>query len=577
MSKRLGELLVSEGLINYGQLNDCLVDAKQSGQALKAVLVRKGLVEEGKLVEFIAKQCGFKFVRLQAPIKGEILARVPEKVIRQKKVIPVSFTEDSLTVAISDPLNILAVDEIKITTGVKVNIVIASESDIDAAIEKSFGSEDSAKKALEDLKGKTGEIGEVVVQEAKAVGREDVDEDGVTSISKEDEVPVIQIVNLILSRAVKAKASDIHIEPYPKLLRVRYRLDGVLHEQPAPPKKFLNGIVSRIKIMASLDIAERRRPQDGRIKVRIDDKEIDLRVSICPCAPGEKVVMRIMDSSAMMLDLEKLGLDQENYAIYARHIHDPHGIVLVTGPTGSGKSTTLYSTLHVLNMPDINIMTVEDPVEYLMKGVNQVHCNAEIGLTFAAALRTFLRQDPDIVMVGEIRDQETVNIAINAALTGHLVFATLHTNDAPGAITRILMMEVDPILIASALTMVVAQRMVRRICPQCKEAYEVDTQWLSSLGISRKRLPDASKTTLHRGKGCENCVGSGYRGRIGVYEVLEVTDGIREMICQRAAALRIKEAAVKNGMVTLQESALRKLMDGVTTAEEVIRVVGGAH
>ncbi|MBI5210478.1 MAG: Flp pilus assembly complex ATPase component TadA [Elusimicrobia bacterium] len=577
IARRLGELLVAEGVINYEQLNESLITQKQTGQSLKGILIGKGLVDENKLVEFIAKQCGFKFMRLEAPLKREVLSRVPEKIIRQKKVLPVAFNDDQLTVAISDPLNIVAVDEIKITTGYKVNIVISSDSDIEAAIEKAFAAEESAQKALEELKGKTGERGEVVVEQAKPVGRGDVDEDGVTSISREDEVPVIQIVNLILSRAVKARASDIHIEPYPKLLRVRYRLDGVLHEQPAPPKKFLNAIISRLKIMASLDIAERRRPQDGRIKVRIEDKEIDLRISICPCAPGEKVVMRIMDSSAMMLDLEKLQMDQESFAIYTRHIRDPHGIILVTGPTGSGKSTTLYSTLHALNSPDTNIMTAEDPVEFLLKGVNQVHCNAEIGLNFAAALRTFLRQDPDIIMVGEIRDQETITIAINAALTGHLVFSTLHTNDAPGAITRILMMEVDPILIASALTTVVAQRLVRRICPQCKESYEVDTAWLGSLGVPQKRLPATPKTALYRGKGCENCAGSGYRGRLGIHEVLEVTDEIRELICQRTTALRIREAASKNGMISLQESALRKLMEGHTTAEEVLRVVGGAH
>ena len=351
-------------------------------------------------------------------------------------------------------------------------------------------------------------------------------------------------------------------------------MDGVMYEQPSPPKKFLNAIVSRIKIMADLDISERRRPQDGRIRIRVDGKDIDLRLSICPCAPGEKVVMRIMDSSAMTLDISKLGMDPENFAIYTKHVEDPYGIILVTGPTGSGKSTTLYSTLHTLNTTDVNIMTAEDPVEFQLQGINQVHCNAEIGLTFAAALRSFLRQDPDIIMVGEIRDQETINIAINAALTGHLVFSTLHTNDAPGAITRILMMGIDPVLIASALTMVVAQRLVRTICKDCKEAYEVNTAWLTTVGVAQKKLPETPKITLYRGKGCETCSGTGYRGRKGVHEVLEITDEIRELIGQRATAVKLKETAVRNGMITLQASAIRKLLAGDTTAEEVIRVTG---
>jgi len=452
-------------------------------------------------------------------------------------------------------------------------VVITPESDLRDAIERSYGSGESAKKALEDIKKRTGESGEAVVEKATEAPPED-DDDSVASITKEDEGGVIQIVNLLLSRAVKAKASDIHIEPYQKILRVRYRIDGVLHEQPAPPKKFLNAIVSRIKIMADLDISERRRPQDGRIKVKVDGKEIDLRLSVCPCSSGEKVVMRIMDSSAMSLDISKLGMDPENFAIYTKHVEDPHGIILVTGPTGSGKSTTLYSTLHTLNAPDVNIMTAEDPVEFQLQGINQVHCNAEIGLNFAAALRSFLRQDPDIIMVGEIRDQETITIAINAALTGHLVFSTLHTNDAPGAVTRILMMGVDPVLISSALTMVVAQRLVRGICKNCKEAYQVDTQWLATVGVPQKKFPEGPKVTLYRGKGCENCAGTGYRGRLGIHEVLEVTDDIREIISQRGTALKIKEAALKNGMITLQESAIRKLLQGMTTAEEVIRVTG---
>ena len=577
ISNRLGELLVSEGLLTYDQLHECLELQKQDGRSLSTVIIEKSYLPADKLVEFVSQKCGFKFVRLndRGAIKKEIVKMVPEKVARQKMILPIAFADEQLTVAMCDPLNIMAVDEIKITTGLKVNVVITTETDLREAIERAYGEGPSAKKALDDIKKQMGETGEVVVEKS---GKEEApaeDDDSVTSISKEDEGGVIQIVNLILGRAVKSKASDIHIEPYQKILRVRYRMDGVLYEQPSPPKKFLNAIVSRLKIMADLDISERRRPQDGRIKVKIDGKEIDLRISICPCAPGEKVVMRIMDSSAMSLDISKLGMDPENFAIYTKHVEDPHGIILVTGPTGSGKSTTLYSTLHTLNASDVNIMTAEDPVEFVLQGINQVHCNAEIGLNFAAALRSFLRQDPDIIMIGEIRDQETITIAISAALTGHLVFSTLHTNDAAGAVTRILMMGVDPVLISSALTMVVAQRLVRGICAQCKEAYEVDTQWLGTIGVPPKKFPAGPKVTLYRGKGCENCAQTGYRGRMGIHEVLEVTDDIREIISQRGTAMKIKEAALKNGMVTLQESAIRKLLAGKTTAEEVLRVTGG--
>ncbi|MDE2038872.1 MAG: Flp pilus assembly complex ATPase component TadA [Elusimicrobia bacterium] len=575
MSARLGDLLVSEGMLTYVQMNECLEEHKKTGAMLSAVIVRKGYLTEGKLVEFICAQCGFKFLRLddRGPVKPDVLRLVPEKIIRQKLLLPIAFAEEQLTVAMSDPFNIMAVDEIKIMTGLKVNVVIAPEGELREAIDRAFGTGESAKKAAEDLQRQGGEVG--VIEEAKRAADAEGDEGGV-SISKEDEGGVIQIVNLLLGRAIKAGASDIHIEPYQKLLRVRYRMDGVLHDQASPPKKFLNAIVSRLKIMADLDISERRRPQDGRIKVRVDGKEVDLRISVCPCAPGEKVVMRIMDSAAMQLDVGRLGMDPENSSIYSKHIQDPYGIVLVTGPTGSGKSTTLYSTLHTLNTPDVNIMTAEDPVEFQLQGINQVQCNPDIGLTFAASLRSFLRQDPDIIMVGEIRDQETITIAINAALTGHLVFSTLHTNDAPGAITRILMMGIEPVLICSALTMVVAQRLVRTICRDCREAYEVDREWLATFGVPQRKLPEARKVTLYRGKGCPSCSGTGYRGRKGVHEVLEINDELRELIGQRATALKIKETAMRNGMITLQESAIRKLLSGDTTAEEVLRVTG-AH
>jgi type IV pilus assembly protein PilB len=387
-----------------------------------------------------------------------------------------------------------------------------------------------------------------------------------------EEAPIIKIVNLLLAGAVKSGASDVHIEPYEKTLRVRYRIDGVLHEVSSPPKKLQNAVVSRLKIMASLDIAERRLPQDGRIKIRVVNKEIDLRVSVLPTSFGEKVVMRILDASSLCLDLTKLGFEADALSVFKKNIEVPYGIVLVTGPTGSGKSTTLYSTLSTLNYPDRNIITIEDPVEYVLQGINQVQARADIGLTFAAGLRSFLRQDPDIIMVGEIRDTETAEIAINAALTGHLVFSTLHTNDAPGAMTRLNNMGIEPFLTTSTVIMVVAQRLIRVICKHCKESYEVPTDFLSSIGVKEEEIKSKKKVTLYRGKGCDNCSNTGYRGRIACFEVMEISDDVKELILNRESTHLIKSKAREHGMITLRETAIKKLLGGVTTVEEVMRV-----
>ena len=383
------------------------------------------------------------------------------------------------------------------------------------------------------------------------------------------------MVNLIISSAIRAHASDIHIEPSYKDTKVRFRIDGVLHHQPSPPKKFHNAIVSRIKIMANLDISERRIPQDGRAKLKIDDREIDLRISILPCGPGEKIVMRILDSSGLKLKLEDLGFEPENLAIFTKCIKAPHGIILITGPTGSGKSTTLYSALATMNEPDVNIVTIEDPIEYQLEGINQVGVNADVGLTFASGLRSFLRQDPDIIMVGEIRDFETMATAINAAMTGHLVFSTLHTNDAPGAITRIGMMGVEPFLTSSTLLMVVAQRLVRSICKKCKETYEVKPELMLGLGVPKSIIENNiknGKLILSRGKGCDACAQTGYKGRMGIHEILEVNDVLRGLIIEKAHVSKLKAEGRRNGMLTLRESAVRKLFTGATTVEEVIRV-----
>jgi type IV pilus assembly protein PilB len=389
-----------------------------------------------------------------------------------------------------------------------------------------------------------------------------------------EDAPVIKLVNLIMAGAVKAKASDIHIEPFQKELRIRYRIDGVLHEQPAPPKKFHSAICARIKIMSNLNIAEKRLPQDGRLKLKIDTKEVDMRVSVLPCAPGEKIVMRILDSSGLKVQMTQLGFEPESMAVFKKAMEAPYGVALVTGPTGSGKSTTLYSALANLNTPDTNIMTAEDPVEYQLKGINQVQINNQVGLTFAAALRSFLRQDPDVIMVGEIRDQETATIAINAALTGHLVFSTLHTNDTSQTITRLGMMGVEPFLISSALLMVEAQRLLRSVCTKCREPYEVDKDSLIKLGVPEVQLQLAGKNkiVLHKGKGCDNCAGTGYRGRAGLYEVMEITDAIRQMILDRAPAKALKAQSMKQGMLTLRMCAIRKLLAGTTTVEEMLRV-----
>ncbi|MDE2291157.1 MAG: type II/IV secretion system protein, partial [Elusimicrobia bacterium] len=399
--------------------------------------------------------------------------------------------------------------------------------------------------------------------------------DDIISLERSGEgTPVIQMANLLIHTAIKARASDIHIEPFAKEMKVRLRIDGVLNEQPAPPKRFQNALASRIKIMANLDIAEKRVPQDGRIKIKLQGKEYALRVSVLPTVHGEKIVMRINDASALQVDLNKLGFEPESRAIFDKCIRAPYGINLITGPTGSGKSTTLYSALSMLNEPGVNISTIEDPVEYQLLGINQVQVNAEIGLNFAAGLRSFLRQDPDVIMVGEIRDLETISIAISAALTGHLVFSTLHTNDAPGAITRMGMMGIEPFLMSSSLLMVVAQRLVRGICPKCRETYEVEADWLVKLGVSKHQLQvsEDGKVALARGKGCEYCAGTGYRGRVGLYEVLEVTDPVRQLIMDKAPISAIKEQARKQGMLNLRACAIRKLLGGATTVEEMIRV-----
>ena len=572
ISKKLGELLVSNSLITQEQLLEALEIQRKNGLKLGQILIEKGFITERGLLEFLSKQFSIRFVELSnIEIPPEIFKIIPEATARRYLLIAFSKKDNVLSVAMADPLNIVVLDELKLMTGYNIEPVFALESDIQSALDRCYGSE-SSQEALNEILKKTG----VDEKEADLSVVEKKDEDDVLNIEGKEEIaPIIKMVNIIISSAIKAHASDIHIEPSYKETKVRFRIDGVLHPQPSIPKKFHNAIVSRLKIMADLDISERRIPQDGRIKLRFSNKEIDLRVSVLPCVFGEKVVMRILDSSGLKLRLEDLGFEPENLAIFSKCIRAPHGINLITGPTGSGKSTTLYSALATLNTPDVNISTIEDPVEYHLEGINQVNVNPDVGLTFASGLRSFLRQDPDIIMVGEIRDFETMSIAVNAAMTGHLVFSTLHTNDASGAITRIIMMGIEPFLISSTLLMVVAQRLVRTICKNCKEPYEIKPEFLLSLGMSKSMIEQntvSGKVVLYKGKGCDKCANTGYRGRIGIHEILEVTDPIRELIVEKAPATKIKEVARKMGMITLRESALRKMISGITTVEEVLRV-----
>jgi len=573
LSRRLADLLVEERLITSEQLQAALDAQKSGGEKLGTLLIDRGLIAEEKLLQFLAEKTGISFVSLAdiGDISEEAVAAVPEAIARQKMLMPFNKTKDRLTVAIADPLDVMVLDDLKMLTGCDVIGCLAAEAEILAAHEKYY-KQATSQEVLEGI------IRQSDVDEATAEGVEHVEEktdaEAESGLEKQaEDAPVIKMVNLLMAGAVKSRASDIHIEVYQKELRIRYRIDGVLHEQPSPPKKFHNAICARIKILSNLNIAEKRVPQDGRMRLKIDGKEIDLRVSVLPCAPGEKVVMRILDSSGLKVNMTQLGFEPEAMAVFKKAMEAPYGVNLVTGPTGSGKSTTLYSALSNLNTPDTNIMTAEDPVEYQLKGINQVQIHNQVGLTFAAALRSFLRQDPDVIMVGEIRDQETATIAINAALTGHLVFSTLHTNDTSQTITRLGMMGVEPFLISAAMLMVEAQRLVRGICPKCKESYEVEKDWMLKLGVpeTQLQLNDKGKIVLHKGKGCENCAKTGYRGRQGLYEVMEMTDAIRQMVLDRASSKEIKNQSMKQGMLTLRMCAIRKVLAGATTVEEMMR------
>ncbi len=560
MSKRLGDLLIRENVLAPRDLERAKEDQRKNGGRLGEALVRLGLIQEEELTRLLSKQYGVPSVDLSNfEIDPEVVKVVPEELVQKYRIMPINRVGSTLIVAVEDPSNMFAVDDIKFLTGYNVEMVLASPSAIKEAIDRHY---DASATMLDVMSNFDLDELEVVNEQ---------DDVNVADLEKAvDEAPVVKLVNLILSDAIKKGASDIHIEPYEKSFRVRYRIDGVMYEEMRPPLKLKNAITSRVKIMASLDIAERRLPQDGRIKLKISrDKDMDFRVSVLPTLFGEKIVMRLLDKSNLQLDMTKLGFEEKALAHFKEAIYKPYGMVLVTGPTGSGKTTTLYSALSELNTVETNISTAEDPVEFNLAGINQVQIHDDIGLNFAAALRSFLRQDPDIIMVGEIRDFETAEIGIKAALTGHLVLSTLHTNDAPSTVNRLLNMGVEPFLVASATNLILAQRLARKICPNCKEEVAVPAQALLDVGMNEE---DIGTTTCYRGTGCANCADTGFKGRVALYEVMPIGDELKELILNGASAMELKETAIQCGMQTLRMAGIEKIKEGVTTLEEVVRV-----
>jgi type IV pilus assembly protein PilB len=589
-------MLREGGLISEEQLIKALEQQKVSGGRIGYHLVQMGFVTEEEVTNCLAQQFGVSSVNLSAAaIDPGILKLIPMDVAKKYLVIPISRVGATMTVAMADPSNVFAIDDIKFMTGFNVEPAVAAEAAIIEAIKKYYGGSSALDvvESREMIDGKDYSLSDDELQsditdrfeeDAAVVDVEDFDSlvhgavDNVEVIEEElDEkgiqevdAPIVKLVNGVLIKAIKMGVSDIHIEPYEKTFRVRYRLDGVLRKAMGLPVKIRNAIISRIKIMAKLDIAERRLPQDGRIKLKLGAKrDMDFRVSVIPTLFGEKVVLRLLDKSNLQLDMTKLGFEERALADFQSSLKKPFGMILVTGPTGSGKTTTLYSALHQLNQISENIMTAEDPVEFNLTGINQVQMHEEIGLNFAAALRSFLRQDPDIVMVGEVRDYETAEIAVKAALTGHLVLSTLHTNDAPSTINRLLNMGVEPFLVSSSVILILAQRLLRKICPNCKEVLEMNPQALVEVGFTAE---EAESLKLYHGQGCMGCANTGFKGRLALYEVMPITERVRDLVLQGASSAEIKSAAMQEGMFTLRQSGLEKVRHGVTSLEEVIRV-----
>ena len=573
MAVRLGELLLREKRITPAQLHEAVGHQRANGGRLGSSLVKLGFLNDHEISQILSRQYGVPAIATDHfEIDQAIIRLIPPETAVKYQVLPINRSGTTLTLAMIDPTNVFAMDDIKFMTGLHVEAVVASETAVREAIERYYSKSSTTNpalaneqmtKALEDLGPSSDEI--EVLADAQEI-------DAATLERESGEAPIIRLVNALLLSAIQRGASDIHLEPYEKEVRVRFRIDGVLQAVMSPPLKYRDPITSRIKIMARLDIAEKRLPQDGRIKARFNEngkvREIDFRVSVLPTLFGEKIVMRLLDPEGLRLDMTRLGFETKALERFTTAIHRPWGMVLVTGPTGSGKTNTLYSSLAQLNQPGVNIMTAEDPVEFNLLGVNQVQVREQIGLTFANVLRSFLRQDPNIILVGEVRDSDTASIAVKAALTGHLVLSTLHTNDAPSTINRLVNMGVEPFLVASSISLIAAQRLVRRICEHCKEPHKHSVPELIEMGFAADVAP---KVVPQRGKGCSRCGGTGYRGRVGVFEVMEISDRLRQMVMTNASVLELKQCAIDEGMDTLRQAGLRQVAAGLTTVEEIAR------
>ena len=596
MSAKLGEILVRENLISPQHLREALDYQREHGGRLGYNLVKLGLVSDDMITAVLSRQYGIPSVNLELfQIDEHVLQLIPQEVAQKYSVLPLSRVGASLTLAMVDPTNVFAMDDIKFMTGLNVEPVVVAEASIQHAIAKYYGTSREIELSsisvdevvLEAMNGKSSNGGGITNADLVSLDSiefdtdrsedvevvEDNEEIDLTTLSRlSEDAPVVRLVNVLLVDALRRGASDIHIEPYEKELRIRFRIDGVLYDVMRPPLKMRDALISRVKIMSKLDISEKRLPQDGRIKIKVKidarSRELDFRVSTLPTLFGEKVVLRLLDKENLMLDMTKLGFEPESLVKFQRNISKPYGMVLVTGPTGSGKTNTLYSALQSLNTVQTNIMTAEDPVEFNLMGVNQVQMKEQIGLNFAAALRSFLRQDPNIILVGEIRDFETAEIAIKAALTGHLVLSTLHTNDAPSTISRLMNMGIEPFLVATSVNLIQAQRLIRRVCKDCKREHPTPPEALMEVGFTAE---DAKSLKTFKGKGCSTCNNTGYKGRIGLYEVMEVNDEIRELILIGASSLELRKKAIEDGMITLRESGLQKVRNGLTTLEEVVR------
>ena len=562
---RIGELLVRESIISTKQLREAQVDQHRTGKRLAYSLAKLGILGERELTEFLSRQYGVPSISLgEFEIDVEVIELIPKEVAVKHTVLPVQRAGSTLIVAMSDPSNIYAIDDLKFLTGLNIEPVVTTDAAIEEAIVRYYDQP-------EQLESYDEVMGGLEFEDIDFGEDANDDFNVLDSQAEAEQAPVVKLCNLILLNAINKGASDIHIEPYEKAYRVRYRIDGVLHQEMSPPIKLKNAITSRMKIMATLDIAERRLPQDGRIKLRIGkNREMDFRVSTLPTLWGEKIVMRLLDRDKLELDMTKLGFETVPLKAFKENIHRPYGMCLVTGPTGSGKTTTLYSALSELNSEEVNISTAEDPVEYNLAGINQVQMHDDIGLNFATALRAFLRQDPDIIMVGEIRDFETAEIGVKAALTGHLVLSTLHTNDAPSTINRLLNMGVEPFLVTASVNMIVAQRLARRVCRDCVTDDEAVTE--QALVDAGMKPPEARACRPKKGRGCKTCANTGYRGRVALYEVMVLSDPIKDLVLQGASTAELKTEAIRLGMATLRRSGLNKINEGVTTLEEILRV-----